>query len=379
MLTKFSRFVLYVVFVLSLLVFNNASRSTSLLVGNWISPIVLAQVPGLFPVALRSEVVVGLGPSGVAFGDFSGEGLLDMAVVHTPGEDAWFFEGNCQDGFDLVAQLPTGGVNSSTIQAAEFDGDGLSDFITANWGNNTVTVFIRQGGTFVSQTLPVGITPVSLATGDLNGDGFEDIVTANGGSADTSVLFGDGTGVFTLSTIRSNIASGIVMADLNGDGVMDLAGTNRFSSKKGLFIHFGPFKQGRQAGFLVPAFSSNLATGGTSAQAIQAVDLDRDGDPDLAVVNFSSDKVDILLNDGKGQFDKPIPHRTQGRLPVTVRFGLFSDDPNLDMAVLTDGGGTLELFRGSGDGNFGASLLITEGLPTGSSDSSLTLADLDGD
>lgn len=130
---------------------------------------------------------------------------------------------------------------------------------------------------------------------------------------------------------------------------------------------------------MIPAFSSNLATGGTSPQAIQTVDLDRDSDLDLAVVNFSSDKVGILLNDGKGQFTDPITHRTQGRLPVTVHFGLFSDDLDLDMVVLTDGGGALELFRGSGDGNFGDSVLIAGGLLAGSSESSLTLADLDGD
>jgi len=74
----------------------------------------------------------------------------------------------------------------------------------------------------------VGSTPAFVAAADLNGDGDPDLVTANKNAASVSVLIGDGAGGFTSAgakAVGSNPES-VAVADLNGDGNQDLVTAN---------------------------------------------------------------------------------------------------------------------------------------------------------
>ena len=68
-----------------------------------------------------------------------------------------------------------------------------------------------------------------MSAADFNGDGYTDFVVASRGTNELSLLFGDGRGGFSSPTA---LASGgvapmtVEVADFNGDGNIDLAVTN---------------------------------------------------------------------------------------------------------------------------------------------------------
>ena len=86
------------------------------------------------------------------------------------------------------------GTKPYSIAAGDFNGDGIQDLATANYGSNNVTVLLGNGmGGFTPATgspYAVGSAPQSLAVGDFNGDGIEDLAIANSGSANVTVLLG---------------------------------------------------------------------------------------------------------------------------------------------------------------------------------------------
>ena len=116
---------------------------------------------------------------------------ISAGCTMTPG----LLAAGCDLGFPGEKTTLTG-VNPAAIAAAELNGDGRIDLVTANSGSDDVSVLLGNGdGTFqAEERFATGPYPRGLAAADLNGDGAIDIVTANENSNDLSVLLGNGTG-----------------------------------------------------------------------------------------------------------------------------------------------------------------------------------------
>lgn len=109
-------------------------------------------------------------------------------------------------GFSNYASYPMGPpCGPSAVVAADVNGDGKPDILTANSYNNTVGVLLNNGnGTFPTPATmyPSGGTSAStgglnqtgIGVADLDGDGHPDVVMANSGSHTVSVLKGSSTG-----------------------------------------------------------------------------------------------------------------------------------------------------------------------------------------
>jgi hypothetical protein len=187
-----------------------SQSSVSVLLGNGDGTF---QPPQVYPVS------GGVVPNtGLAVGDFTGNGVLD--IVTRTGE---LLLGNGDGTFQPAIGLGFGG---SSIVAGDFNGDGNLDLAVTNYGN-TVSVLLGNGdGTFQAPlTYTVGSGPASVAVGDFNGDGVPDLAVANQGSANVSVLLGNGDGSFQAAL---NYAVGtapwpVGAGDFNGDGFPDLA------------------------------------------------------------------------------------------------------------------------------------------------------------
>src|SRR6202012_872346 len=77
---------------------------------------------------------------------------------------------------------------------------------------NTLTLLLNNGnGDFTTSTLPAGAGPVAVTAADVNGDGLVDLISANSGANDLTILLngassynfqkitGDGSGFTNLN------------------------------------------------------------------------------------------------------------------------------------------------------------------------------------
>lgn len=141
----------------------------------------------------------------VGVGDFNADGRLD--IVATDGTNqARILRNTTAFGaatltFAPQTAVPLGAGTNGEPMAGDFDGDGRTEFVAANFGN-TVSVPINL--TPANQAQPVfsaapsyvvGNTPNAVTTADFNGDGRLDVVTANQVSNTLSFLVNSSTNV----------------------------------------------------------------------------------------------------------------------------------------------------------------------------------------
>jgi FG-GAP-like repeat/FG-GAP repeat len=174
---------------------------------------------------------VGSNPRAIATGDFNSDGKLDVVTANLGGNNISLLLGNGNGGFAGATNfsLPLLG-GSNDLAVADINGDGKLDLVTANLGNNTVSVLLGNGnGSFNNATnFAVGNSPLKIEIGDFNGDGKLDLITKNSGTSNNiSVLLGDGRGNVGDAT---NFSTGsdsrsIGLGYFNGDNKLDFVET----------------------------------------------------------------------------------------------------------------------------------------------------------
>jgi len=100
------------------------------------------------------------------------------------------------------------------------------------------------------------------------------------------------------------------------------------------------------------------------------------GNLDLAIANYVSNQVCILLGNGDGTF-KRLPCFS-APLPIAIASGDFNDDGHLDLAVVETSGtgnGLIAIFLGDGKGGF----RLSASYATGVASISVAVADFNGD
>jgi hypothetical protein len=80
-------------------------------------------------------------------------------------------------------------------------------------------------------------------------------------------------------------------------------------------------------------------------------DFNRDGELDLAVANYGSNNISVLLGNGDGTFQAPVDYGA-GSAPASVAVGDFNRDGKLDLAVANFDGNNISVLLGNGDGTF---------------------------
>jgi CSLREA domain-containing protein len=316
--------------------------------------VLLGYGDGTFRTPITAAVGGTLGA--LVAGDFFGDGRLDLAVAvngtdfnqPTDGVSLLLGYGN---GTFVPESGPLGnpvGAAPDAIVAGDFTGDGLTDLAVTNDGSSTVSVLLGNGdGTFAPQaTYAVGMNPVGIVTGDWNGDGLLDLAVANSGTNTVSVLLGNGDGTFApqVTYAVGSDPQAIVAGDFTGDGRTDLVVSDGDGIQILLGNGDGTFEPAKT---IAPGLSGSLV----------AADFTKDGPLDLAVAGGGdTGTVSVLLGNGDGTF-APAGTYVVGTHPVGIVAGDFAGNGLIDLAVANEGvlitnPGSVSVLLGNGDGKF---------------------------
>lgn len=289
--------------------------------------------------ATVSPAGTGVAPSRIALGDFTGNGILDAAVVNG-SSTVYVMPGNGHGGFGpatAVGTLPNQ-QSGDFVKVYDMNGDGKADLVVAGTLPNScinsesaTSVLLGNGnGTFQSPVqYPTsdcgggfnnyGSGATGLAIADVNGDGHPDIVLTSS-SSDTGtvegyvyVLLNNGIGTFGTPTRIGQaggiyaVAVGYLTANGHADIVTEVSSFN--GTQRGIYV----FDGNGDGTFQSPTYIADPAlTDGTNVAGqgtgISIADVNGDGSPDIVTADSASlsgpSGISVYLNGG-GSINSP--------------------------------------------------------------------------
>jgi hypothetical protein len=254
---------------------NSSGDSVSALLGNG---------DGTF--ATKTDYAIGLGVESVAAADLNGDGKQDLVTANWSASTVSVLLGNGDGTFTAKTNYPTD-LRPNSVAVADFNGDGNQDLVTANsttptTGNiiaDNVSVLLGNGdGSFAAKTdYTTGFGPESVVAADFNGDGNQDLVTANFSGGNVSVLLGNGDGSFAAMAKYPTGGSprSVATADFNDDGKQDLATANLVDASVSVLLNApGATETANADGLWYFHVCAVDGLGGSGATATRAVRVD---------------------------------------------------------------------------------------------------------
>lgn len=256
---------------------------------------------------------------------------------------------------------------ANTVLAADIDGDGDLDVISASFADNTISwrSNLDGKGFFGSRARITdsarGVIDISVA--DIDGDGDPDVVAATRVSRNINVvswyenLHGEGGGNFanfgpaqTISTALE-FAESVYAADIDGDGDMDVLSSSSGSNNHKVSWYENTNGAGNFGGQRNLLPSRNL----NGAYSVQAGDMD--GDTDLDVVYGTIDRIYWFRNNnGNGSFGSRVPISDPDQIGLkSIHLADLDNDGDLDVVFSNSFRGNrreLAWIKNNGGGNF---------------------------
>jgi hypothetical protein len=290
----------------------------------------------------------------IAVGDVTGNGQQSWLVTDQSRDRFVLQVGGTTPGF---TQGRTNGISApGAAKLADINGDGIPDLIVANTGGNDVLVYLGLGnGQFAPpRSFYAGTSPVDVQVADVDGDGRPDLIVANEGSNDVSILLGDPVSLFRPGP-RLNVGlapvSTQVVASKTPGALPSLLVTNSGSNNVYLLSPLG-------GGFFNDTTPTVFNTG-LSPQTTVVGNFFGGAGLDLVTLNYESNTLTVYrdLN--------PATRRdigSGGLGPVAAVVGDFAANGGLELVVGNNGNGALAVFTATANGLVESDAIFSETL-----------------
>lgn len=287
---------------------------------------------------------------GLAVGDFTEDGIPDVAVGQTEGGVLIYRGGGAQDwqfvGSELIVGYYTS-LGSRQVLVTELDGDGHQDLLVVNGQAKNMSVFLGAGdGTFTEREMfNLGPSPARARLADLDADGLLDVVYLAVPGDTFAVLRGRGGGSFAGAPelrLPEDVVD-IVAAPLRGHGQgMDLAAIGKSVRGDDNRTRFSVLQARNDGSYpRVPWAGTRFdITGQGSTVEARAGDPSGDGKTDLVVLTNGSCRapasckptVNLLTGDGAGGLPGHLSF-SLGSTPSTLALCDIDGDGKEDVVV----------------------------------------------
>ncbi|MEM8963590.1 MAG: VCBS repeat-containing protein, partial [Acidobacteriota bacterium] len=310
--------------------------------------------------------------------DVDGDGDLDAVAVARVDDEVSWFENTAGDGSLWTERnIATSILAAFGVFAADLDGDGDVDVLSANRQSDSVLWFentMGEGTGFTQRTVAAIETASAVVAGDVDGDGDVDVFAAS--YTDDEVTWHANDTIHrdaffpTEQTLSSTTAyaSSVATADIDGDGDIDAFSAayngNAFSWHENTAADGSAWT------------TQTVASGLIGPLSVVAADIDGDGDQDGVAASFYSE-VWFRNDDGMGGSWSTLTIADGGDFERRVAAGDLDGDGDQDVVSASLTNNTVTFHENTAaDGSTWAPLLITG---TATSVRDVKIADIDGD
>jgi PKD repeat protein len=196
---------------------------------------------GSFTRILTGDIVTDGGSSwGTTWGDYDGDGYLDLFIPNFGTEDNFIYHNNNGTSFTRITtgDIVTDDGNARGMCLGDYDNDGDLDVYYARYDSEPNNLYQNNGnGTFTKVLTGAIVTTTGYSTtgqwADIDNDGFLDVIVGNahfqgGPNSENVIYMNDGVGTFTEVTsgedfLDEDLSSlGLAVGDYDEDGFVDL-------------------------------------------------------------------------------------------------------------------------------------------------------------
>jgi len=182
----------------------------------------------------------------------------------------------------------------------------------------------------------------AVTTGDFNNDGMIDVVAANNGANRIEVRLGNNTGTFVTSADIGSSPIDVKVGDVNNDGNKDIVSSDYDTG-------LNSYKIQTYLGAGDGTFGAAISSTSTATDKIEVVDINNDGNLDVAQTLYSPNRLVFRLGNGTGNF--AAPSNIISGIQYIPCFDNFNGDAFIDF-VAAGPGVSVTKYHGNGAGTF---------------------------